>query len=409
MTVTTEPVEQPLKQARRRDKVLLFSGVVIMGIGQSFMFIIAAPLARDIGLSDSQYGLAFTIANLSLIIAAPYWGRKSDVWGRKPIFLIGVAGVAIGNLLLALVLQIGLWGWLSVWPLFFLLIAARAIYGATSTAIYSSSSAYIADVTDRASRAQGIAFIGGGNSLGIVLGPAIGGVLAFVSVLFPMYFLAVVGTAATITTYMILRETRHQEEVRRPATLKINDARLRPFLIMRFAFWLAFTSLQFITAFYVADRLGLTDTTEIVRMASIAMFCQAIVSVFIQIVVLQAIRIPQMMLLRLCFPLFAIGLFALAMSTSLIPILISFAILGVALSFSHAGIGGGASLSVEPYEQGIAAGLLSSVTTIGIVIGPVIGTALYDIAPNLPLLVSAAYLSLLSIYALSIKLPPAKR
>ena len=116
-----------------------------------------------------------------------------------------------------------------------------------------------------------------------------------------------------------------------------------------------------------------------------------------------------MMLLRLCFPLFAVGLFALAMSTSLIPILISFAILGVALSFSHAGIGGGASLSVEPYEQGIAAGLLSSVTTIGIVIGPVIGTALYDIAPNLPLFVSAAYLSLLSIYALSIKLPRSKR
>ena len=144
-------------------------------------------------------------------------------------------------------------------------------------------------------------------------------------------------------------------------------------------------------------------------MASIAMFCQALVSVFIQIVVLQAVKIPPIMLLRLCFPLFAIGLFALAMATSLIPILISFSILGVALSFSHAGIGGSASLSVEPYEQGAAAGILSSATTIGIVIGPVLSTTLYDIAPNLPLLVSAAYLSLLSIYAFSIKLPQSKQ
>lgn len=409
MTVTTEPVEQSVRQARPRDKALLFVGVMIMGIGQSFMFIIAAPLAREVGLSDSQYGLAFTIANLSLIIAAPFWGRKSDIWGRKPVFLVGIAGIAIGNLLLALVLQIGLWGWLSVWPLFFLLIAARTIYGATSTAIYSASSGYMADVTDRASRAQGIAFIGGGNSLGIVLGPAIGGLLAFVSALFPMYFLAVVGAAATVITYFILRETRQREEVRRPAILKFNDSRLRPFLIMRFAFWLAFTSLQFVTAFYVADRLGLTDTEEIVRMASIAMFCQALVSVFVQIVVLQAVKIPPITLLRLCFPLFAIGLFALAMATSLIPILISFAILGVALSFSHAGIGGSASLSVEPYEQGAAAGILSSATTIGIVIGPVLSTTLYDIAPNLPMLVSAAYLSLVAIYALSIKLPQPKQ
>ena len=40
--------------------------------------------------------LIFGIANIPLIFAAPMWGRLSDRYGRKPIFIIGLLGSAVG-------------------------------------------------------------------------------------------------------------------------------------------------------------------------------------------------------------------------------------------------------------------------------------------------------------------------
>ena len=83
------------------DKLILAIGVVIFAIGQSLLFIIVAPTARSIGLTELQFGLAFSIANISLIFAAPYWGRRSDAIGRKPVFIIGLFGSAVGTLFMA--------------------------------------------------------------------------------------------------------------------------------------------------------------------------------------------------------------------------------------------------------------------------------------------------------------------
>jgi len=92
-------------QAGFNKRFLLAGGVMIFAIGQSLLFIIVAPMARSIGLTEQQFGLAFAIANLTLIFAAPFWGRKSDVLGRKPVFIVGLFGSAVGTLLMTLTLS----------------------------------------------------------------------------------------------------------------------------------------------------------------------------------------------------------------------------------------------------------------------------------------------------------------
>lgn len=403
MTARTDAVEHVVKQARFRDRAILFYSVIILGMGQSMMFIIAAPLARDIGLSEIQYGLALTLANLSLVVAGPFWGRRSDAHGRKPILIIGALGCTFGNLLLAWVLQLGMWGAVSIWPLFFLLVVARTFYGTTSSAIYSASAGFVADTTDRASRAQGMALMGGANSLGIILGPAVAGGLTFISLLFPMYFVSGLAAVAAIMAYFFLMESRNPADRGRRPNLKFTDPRLLPFLILRFGFWLTFISLNFITAFFVADRLGITGTKEIAQVAGMALLCQAATSVFVQTVVLQFIKIPYKYLLRLCLPFLAMGFLILAFAHTLIAIYTAYILIGLASSLSNAGIGGGASLSVEPHEQGVAAGYTASATTLGLIIAPLFGTALYAIAPAVPMLTNVAILIPLSIYALFVK------
>ena len=71
------------------DRLLLVAGVALFALGQSLNFLIVAPMARAAGLTVPQFGIAFTIASLPMIFAAPFWGRRSDALGRKPVFIIG--------------------------------------------------------------------------------------------------------------------------------------------------------------------------------------------------------------------------------------------------------------------------------------------------------------------------------
>ena len=79
--------------------------------------------------------------------------------------------------------------------------------------------------------------------------------------------------------------------------------------------------------------------------------------------------------------------------------------IGFAFSFATPGINGGASLSVEPHEQGAAAGILAAANTMGPILGPALGPLMYEVSPNLPMLLGAAIFTVLSFYVLTIRIP----
>ena len=228
-----------------RGKLILAAGMTLFAIGQSLLFIIIAPLMPLTGLTKIEFGMIFGLANIPLIFAAPMWGRISDVRGRKPIFLVGLFGSAVGTLLVALALRYGLKQYeldptQSVGVLVVLLFCARAFYSATASAIYPSSQAYMADVTPREKRAQGMALIGGANSLGSILGPAIGGGLAFMGLLFPMYVVAIIMFAGGIWAFFALKEPAKHADTGKGPRLKFTDPRLRPFMILWACFFFVF-------------------------------------------------------------------------------------------------------------------------------------------------------------------------
>ena len=202
-------------------------------------------MARSIGLSELQFGAAFSLANVSLIFAGPFWGKKSDVIGRKPVFIIGLFGSAIGTLAMAGTLGLGLTGTLATAAIIGLIFMSRFAYGLTASAIYPSASGYIADVTDWTNRAKGMALIGSANAMGSILGPAIGGGLAFMGALFPMYAAAgisVIGALAAIIWLVEPEEhqIRKQNKGGNKPALKFTDERLRPYMIMWATFFVIF-------------------------------------------------------------------------------------------------------------------------------------------------------------------------
>jgi len=393
-------------QAPAQARLVLGLGVLLFAIGQSLTFIIVTPLARQVGFTPQGFGIALTLASIPLIFGAPFWGKRSDVVGRKPVFLIGVTGAAVGTLLVALVLQLGLSGIVTGTGLLVLFALARAAYGSAASAIYPAATAYMVDVTDVQNRGKGLAIIGAANGMGSVLGPVLAGALAFFGPLVPMYVAALIGFGGVLMGWLLLKEPVRHADMRGKVTMKLGDRRLRPFLIMWFVFFLTFMALQLILSFYLQDEFAITDPKELVRTASVMLISMASMIVIVQIGVLQVVKAKPKTLMRLLGPFFVISLTIIGTATSLVVMAIGFGVLGISFACANPGINGSASLCVEPWEQGATAGFLGAGNTLGAILGPIIGTQIYThVGHHGPMIVGAIALTLLSIYAFTIDVP----
>ena len=102
-------------------------------------------------------------------------GRVSDRIGRKPVLLLGLLGNAIGFLVL-LIPDSVLFLILARYHIFSTLMTFRAIAGVCGGSV-PVAQAYISDITSKEERMTYMGWLGTAISAGIVVGPAIGGLL----------------------------------------------------------------------------------------------------------------------------------------------------------------------------------------------------------------------------------------
>jgi MFS family permease len=388
-----------------RDKLILLVGLITYGMGQSLLFVIFTPLARELGLTAWQLGLVIAASNVALTVSAPRWGRVSDRWGRKPVFLTGMAGYAIGYAALALGVQAGLAGWLAAAPLFALLIALRLCYGLVVGAINPAATAYIADTTDEQSRAKGMALLAMSGGLGTILGPAFGGALAFVSPVFPMYAAALLAVIAGAWALVALPEPPRQARAQATGRLGMFDGRVLPYLAGWVVVFGVFTGVQTITVYFIADRYGVTAVATAQRTMMFALLAMALCTLVVQAVVLQKWKATPGTLLRTGFGLMVCALLLLAFGPAAGFLYLSYAVFGLSFGFTAPGLNAAGSLSVRPDEQGAVAGLLSAAPTVGMIFGPILCSASYRLAPTLPVLGGAALTLLVLVWFLFVKVP----
>jgi DHA1 family multidrug resistance protein-like MFS transporter len=127
-------------------------------------------LALEAGASQQSIVLHVTLLtgvySLMQLFFAPLWGRWSDRIGRRPLILIGIAGYVVAQVMFGL--STSLW----------LLYAARIVGGILSSATLPVSAAYVVDMTTKEERGRGMAWLGTAASLGLVVGPALGGLMS---------------------------------------------------------------------------------------------------------------------------------------------------------------------------------------------------------------------------------------
>ena len=115
-------------------------GVFLAALDQTVVGTALPRIITDLGGND-LYTWAFTAYLLTSTISGPLYGKLSDLFGRRPIFLFGIGVFMVGSVLAGLSQE--------MWQL----VAARGIQGLGAGALFPIAMAVIADLFARPSAA----------------------------------------------------------------------------------------------------------------------------------------------------------------------------------------------------------------------------------------------------------------
>jgi MFS family permease len=367
----------------RLAKPTLFAAVAAMGFAQTVLFAILAPLGREIGLVEIQIGAIISASSLTIFLASPAWGRTSDVWGRRKVILVGLFGYSIGTALFAGTFQAALWGLLTPLAAFITLTVARVANATVMAAVMPASTAYMADITDVAGRTRGMGAMGAASNIGAMLGPAVGGLLASITLLTPLYFSILLTLGAAIASLIALPAIPPKGTTGKPVRLKYRDPRILPFLVVGIFLFMGFAIVQQTIAFRFQDILNLTGA-ETARAVGTSMMLAAAASLFMQMVVIPRLDVPPFRILRISMPMMIAAFLTMALAETQWSLTLAMVLQGFGMGLAGPSFMAGASLAVSANEQGAVAGIAGSCPPLGFTIGPLLGTSLYSLEPSSP-------------------------
>lgn len=175
------------------------------------------------------------------------------------------------------------------------------------------------------------------------------------------------------------------------------DRRMWPFLITGFGMYLGLTVALMTVGFLLQDRMHLT-VGETGRASGLVLLAAAGMVVIVQAVVVPRLGWPPARFMRLGTALMTLGALVTAIAPNQPLLAVGFAVLGTGLGFGLPGVMAAPTLLATREEQGAVAGLVSAGTALTFVVGPIVGSGLYEIAPTLPYALVTVLLSALTIF-----------
>jgi multidrug resistance protein len=330
--------------------------------------------ADRFGASGTQVGLLITVYSIAQFFLAPFWGRLSDRVGRRPILIFGLLGSSASYVVFAFAGSLGI---------LFLSRIMAGIGGATVPV----AQAYIADITPPERRAGNLGLIGAAFGLGFIFGPALGGILAPISVEAPGLAAAALCLGNGILAFFLLPESisRAEKEARSlvPKPFRLHDFVVavrtpltRRILLLAFLFTVSFAAMQPTFPLFGAARFGLQERNVGYLFAFLGTVSAIVQGGLVRklVPVLGETRLIQLS----GFPFIA-GLLAIAYAHTLGVLLLGLALLALGFGGTLPSI---ASLlsRVAPQElQGSILGLGQSVGSLARIVGPTLAGIVYDL------------------------------
>ncbi len=386
---------------------------VLMGVGFTGIQSLLPAIGRQIGVADSLVAGIFSLAALLVMAFSPTWARLSDLRGRKPIILVGVAGFIVSMGGFALAVSAGIWRLAPPMVIFAMLLVARGVNGAVGAASQPATQAYVADHTTVDNRTEAMATIAGANGFGTILGPLIAPLLVFgwLGLAGPLYAFTAAGGLMLFTAWRWLPDDSRERAARvartglaaAPTEVGMRDLlshrRVRPFLIYGAVSSLVGFGISQTIGFAVIDLVGLTPMKALPYITG-AMMVGAATTVLGQWVLIPLLRMRPAGLLAWGAVLGCVGAIAMVAAPHFGVMVAGFGLFSLGMSFARPGFTAGASLAVPAEAQGAAAGFIGAMGGAAPLLSPLF-VVTYGAHHLAPFLVSAAILGGLYFYVLS--------
>ena len=364
----------------KKPTVVIFITVFIYLLGFGMIIPVLPILSTHYGATAFQVGLLMSVFSLMHFLFSPSWGKLSDQFGRRPILIYCLLGEGISYLVLAQSKSIEM------------LFVARILTGFFGASI-STASAYISDITSREDRTKGMALIGAAFGLGFLFGPAIGGGLTILAkrysqdqsfiLTFSAYPVALLCFLTFIFAYFFLVESVDRKKIaEEKATRKqlhnifemFQKPILGPLMLIFGMATLSMSMMESTLVLFMKDKFswGITE-------ASFGFAYVGICIVFTQGYLVRKLipRYGEKFIIRLGLMGMATGFGFIALANSIWMMALAMTFLSVGNAFTNPSVLGSISLITPADKQGVTLGTTQSLSALGRVIGPALGTLLF--------------------------------
>ncbi len=413
----------PMGPLSRSSFAIVFCLSITTAFGNTGMQSILPAIGRQIGMPDILIPAIFSLSALLWGFSSPFWAKRSDTTGRKPMMMLGLIGFTISMVFCGIVVSAGLRRLAPPGAIFVFFLLSRAIFGLFGSASNPAAQAYVAERTTRAERTEQMAGLAGAFGLGTVIGPFAAQlfVLPVVSLAGPMFAFAVLAAGMTVVVWRFLPEpklgalappatengltpepSRFASSAAPSTPTKGNlwlDPRLTPFLIYGFLV----ASCQAVNGqslgFLIIDKLHLPPM-QALGFAQVAMGAGALSGLLAQWGLIRMFRMQPRHLIRWGAGLACGGNLIVAFAPSYWAVVAGYALASLGYGFCRPGFTAGASLSVEGGEQARAAGAIAAINGSSVIVAPVLGVWLYETLHPAPYLLNVTILAGLLVFAL---------
>lgn len=386
----------------------VFLVVLIDLIGFGIVLPLLPFYASQFHASAVAIGLLYSVYSLAQLIFSPVWGSFSDRIGRRPIMLMSTLGASAAYLVFAFSHSLGI--------LFLSRLLAGIMGGNISTA-----QAYVADVTTPQERAKGMGLIGAAFGIGFVLGPALSTFLihpsfhrfftglGFVHLTawlsqnkytLPGLFAAFLSFSSFLLVLLKLPETIQKTSENDPSRITRTSIFSKIFwrsiahpLLLFSVFLLSFGQANMYSSFPLFCKDSLKLSAEQVGFQYIYM---GLIAVFIQggLIRILVKKWAEEKLFLTGSILMVIGIALIPLATSVHSLTLFLAVMAIGASLNGPTLNSIISQKADPSKVGAMMGTSQGIASLGRVIGPTWGGALYAVSFRLPFLATASLLSL---------------
>jgi MFS transporter, DHA2 family, metal-tetracycline-proton antiporter len=143
---------------------VVVSAILVTTLTGSMITVVLPIIRAEFAASAAQIGWVVTGYVLAYAIGVPLYGRISDLWGVRRVFVFGLLGFALGGLICALA------------PSLAVLVAGRTLQGIGGAAVPALASVAVAKVLPPGQRGGALGLTASSVGIGSSIGPIVGGI-----------------------------------------------------------------------------------------------------------------------------------------------------------------------------------------------------------------------------------------